>query len=617
MLLGLVLVAPPTAGASTPAWRATSYLATSPLAARQASCPDAGLCVVVGGTADRVGAYAVSRDGGASWTLTGAQYSSHGLSGISCPTAQWCMVAGVSNREGPLLLLLLPAGPYWSSLPLPRNAVTTERVSCAAEGTCVVAGSDRRGPALWATTTQGATWTRTRVSSQLSRVGAIWCGTTFCLVAGRDLAHRPAVLRSVDAGGSWVSAPVPGSAGGVVSVACGGGLRCMAAVRDGVLDSIDGGQHWCPSQDRCVVAGRDAVVVTATPGDPWSELSTTSAIGSPRSLSCTEVAGCTVVGETMLHGAAEPGATWTSVGPDRPPARLGAMACPTTLVCLASGGDRHRGVVLRSVDHGRTWAVVDVPPGVDDVPGVACGSALVCLAVTDSPGGFGARRSTDGGATWAQAAAPTGLTSFEALTCVSERDCWAVGATGGRPRIGRTDDGGATWRVTDLAGPDGVATGVSCAGSLPCVAVGTSIDDLAMLWRSTDGDQWSPVAIADTPGLAAVSCTTTSRCAAVGQVVMSSDDAGATWASQPLASPSDQLFDVACDPTLGCAAVGWSIPGLEPVPLALSQALVGDVWTIGQAPQGSGYLIALTRAAGGDCVGLTALDGGIGVVRYG
>ena len=49
MLLGLVLVAPPTAGASTPAWRATSYLATSPLAARLASCPDAGLCVVVGG----------------------------------------------------------------------------------------------------------------------------------------------------------------------------------------------------------------------------------------------------------------------------------------------------------------------------------------------------------------------------------------------------------------------------------------------------------------------------------------------------------------------------------------------------------------------------------------
>jgi hypothetical protein len=632
VVLGLIAPTGPS-GASDPAWRASGYLSTAVLSPRQVACPDDHLCVAVGGTTGIAGAYSLSRDGGATWTLASAQYASSVLSGVSCPTSAWCVASGVSNHGGPLLLLLLPAGPYWGPLVTPRGAVTTERVACATVGTCVVAGTDRRGPVLWSTTTQGASWTRTRLAT-MRRVASVWCGAQLCLAGGPGVDHHPVLLRSVDAGATWGAVSVPQASGAVTSVACASELRCMAVVRGGIADSTDGGQTWtagralpgeagrpvaasCPTVDRCVVAGRDAVVSAGEVGGSWSVLSSTASIGVPRSISCSSPGSCTVAGEAMLRGGAQPPAVWTTSGPARPLGRLASVSCPTSLMCVASGGDRRRGAIVRSIDLGRTWSKVDAPAGSDDVPVVSCGSSSSCLAVTDGTAGLGVRRSIDGGSTWTAGSAPGALERVESLSCSSSSDCWAAGGIAGHAIVERTDDGGATWRATALGGPDGMVAAISCVAPSTCVATGASLDDSGLVWRTVDGDHWARVATPDVGGLDAVSCTSTGRCAAVGQAAMGSDDGGATWTAQGLASPADRLGAVACEPTGGCVATGWSIPADAVVPLTMAQKDAGTAWTAVADPQGTGYFSALSWPEGSSCVVLTALTGGIGVIRYG
>ena len=160
-------------------------------------------------------------------------------------------------------------------------------------------------------------------------------------------------------------------------------------------------------------------------------------------------------------------------------------------------------------------------------------------------------------------------------------------------------------------------TGISCSTVISCVAVGASLDNGALVWRTIDGESWTEVQIGDAPGLSAVSCTPEGNCAAVGQHALSSTDGGSTWTSRPLGRDSDRLFSVACDSDRGCLATGWSIPRMAVTPLAVGEAHPGDDWSVQGSPQISGYFTVLSWTPAADCIGLTVLTGGIGVIRHG
>ena len=260
---------------------------------------------------------------------------------------------------------------------------------------------------------------------------------------------------------------------------------------------------------------------------------------------------------------------------------------------------------------------MDLPPNSDDVATVSCGSPRVCVAVTESPQGLGSRQSVDGGVTWRPGGTPGSLSTISTVSCSSTVSCWAVGTQDGLPAMARSTDGGLSWFDAQIPGSDGSITDVSCVSDTSCVAVGVSVDDAALVWRTADAISWSQVSIGDAPGLSAISCTSDGACTAVGQITMSSINSGATWSASSAGPPSDRLFSVACESARGCLAVGWSIPRMVVAPLAIGRVSSGDSWTAQGSPQISGYLSRLSWTPNADCIGLTVLGGGIGVIRHG
>jgi len=128
--------------------------------------------------------------------------------------------------------------------------------------------------------------------------------------------------------------------------------------------------------------------------------------------------------------------------------------------------------------------------------------------------------------------APDGTGQLGAVSCPSARRCWAVG----------------------VAGPDPSAAATGAAS--PAVIVASA--DGGNTWRAEH------VTGGSTPQLSAVSCPTSARCMAVGSngsslpgggVVVTTTDAGQTWA--PATAPGNvlALVGVACQGPTACTAI--------------------------------------------------------------
>jgi hypothetical protein len=181
----------------------------------------------------------------------------------------------------------------------------------------------------------------------------------------------------------------------------------------------------------------------------------------------------------------------------------------TAVVCtrprLAVGQSGASAVAARW--DGSTWSSHTVPTPADirleTLTGVSCSSASACVAV-----GTGAKVSQDGsvtaelaarwdGSTWAVGELPTpnGEESQLAVSCPAAASCVAVGGSSAR----RWD--GATWSLRSVPVPRGVQslnglTDVSCTSVSRCLAIGTGVVTIngsgsavpiAELWDAT---QW-------------------------------------------------------------------------------------------------------------------------------
>jgi hypothetical protein len=188
---------------------------------------------------------------------------------------------------------------------------------------------------------------------------------------------------------------------------------------------------------------------------------------------------------------------------------------------------------------------------------------------------------------------PTGGTNnfLEAVSCTSPMACVAVGSyhdsAGAMVTLAEAWDG-TRWTLQTTPNPSGSnaqLTDVSCTAATACAAVGSyqnSAGNIVTLAERWDGQAWS---IQPTPNpsggtrteLRAVSCTASTACTAVGDVVERWDGASWTIQSTPAPAGSTGLNGVSCTSAKACTAVGGG-------PDALAEHWDGTSWTVQPTP---------------------------------
>jgi hypothetical protein len=252
------------------------------------------------------------------------------------------MAVGSDAAGSDLVLTTHDSGTAWTQASAPANAIGISAVTCMGIGSCVAIASN--GTAFWSSrsTDFGTTWQQTG-SLPASFLGAsdLSCiaDNDTCLVAGyvpAGAGHGGGALTvSIDGGQTWTSATVPAGVGLLRSVTCATSTSCLAAgtvsttvsgvtpAKGQLLQSVDGGHTWttasvppvddthglaCPSAQRCAMVGTD-----------WA--------GNP------------AVGAGAVAQSHDGGQTFTPSSSAYVPLSLTALSCPTSVGCIAVGGD--------------------------------------------------------------------------------------------------------------------------------------------------------------------------------------------------------------------------------------------------------------------------------------
>jgi hypothetical protein len=354
----------------------------------------------------------------------------------------------------------------------------------------------------------------------------------------------------------------------------------------------------------------------------------TPSLGSPAvgfllGVSCSSANACTAVGLTTASASlaeAWDGTNWTIEStPDLPNgSELVSVSCRALNACIAVGGDGLS--TLAEGWDGAKWTVEptsQLEGGL--LEGVSCASTTVCAAV-----GTYASSATNGNVTLAErwngttwqvqpTANPVTPSFLQGVSCTSALSCTAVGGDGsygsGQSTLAERWNG-SSWQTESTAvlptGTDAGLESVSCSSAVACTAVGDGVDESAFQcnWSPSsfaeiwDGGNWAMQNM-DGPltpvssDLAAVSCSSRTWCAAVGEfsakpnsLALAETWNGARWQIQPIApTVNSDLTGVSCSSATARLAVDRSGKTL-PVPLA--EVWDGTAWTARAVPLPAG-----------------------------
>lgn len=342
-------------------------------------------------------------------------------------------------------------------------------------------------------------------------------------------------------------------------------------------------------------------------------------------------------------------AATASIGPSvlvRPPAdaaaapvaSFDAIACGSSTVCVAVGryeAASARGLPFAATMTARGWsrAVSVAPPagraGAHSTAGlaaVACPSATACVAVgsyVDAAGNERPMVANELAGTWsaavpvalpAAAAATNEQAQLDAVSCAAVGSCVAAGvyttATGAVRLMAATSIAGSWGAAVSIAlpadagsvprTPGAVAlSGISCAATTDCVAVGDYLDaagGYAPIHVTLTAGAWGQARrvhvalrarLVSTADLAAVSCATPTACVAVG--------GAANLAGRPVEIAAAQAAG-----GWGVAVASGRLPATQPHLLGarldgVTCPAVGSCLAVGAATTATGQTVALVR----------------------
>ena len=218
--------------------------------------------------------------------------------------------------------------------------------------------------------------------------------------------------------------------------------------------------------------------------------------------------------------------------------------------------------------------------------------------------------------------APPGTGDLGAVSCATARRCWAVGVAGPNPApatgvtvIAATTNGGLSWTAQHVAGGSTPQlSAVSCPTATDCMAVGSNGASLpgsgVVVTTSDAGATW---ALAASPqnalAVASVTCASPSDCTALvsdGTSTWSahSADFGVSWVKE---GNLPVLFLTGSD--LTCFAGGTCIDaGYVPTATGHGEGAVavsadgGQTWALATVPSGSGVLQSTTCISSSVCL---------------
>jgi len=469
----------------------------------------------------------------------------------------------------------------------------------------------------------------------------------FGAFAGFTVASPPA-----QAAGTWNVQPSPSPAVAVLDtdltgVTCTSATQCFA-----VGSAIDhpiirrwNGTEWVnvPMTDPHLV----------NPPGVFMEATTTLATMTFESVACLTSTSCFAAGTrstrlaspTVLHGeiARYNGSVWVSVANGTATLaspQLHSVSCTTTS-CVAVGEARTstaanagtRTVAVRW--NGSSWALQSTP----NVAGatssrlrsVKCTSSTNCVAVGFSTTGSTTRTLIErwNGTSWSITASPNpsgaSTSALHAVACPATTSCFAVGST----KTGSTQTtlierwNGSAWSILTSPTPPGSSaakwSGVACAGTATCFAVGTTGTlPASARWNGT---AWSLLSTPNVSGstnttLTAINCTSATSCYAVGRRAQSGNAPpfkrlierwnGSTWSivTEAVDGANSAHADVACSTATNCFAVG--VRNDPTGAQSLIQRWQGGSWFAVTAPTppggGSHALAAITCPGPTTCI---------------
>ena len=555
------------------------------------ACVDADHCWAVG-TYNTGSGYAtlIEQWNGSTWTEATSPSPSNddGLSGVSCPGAGDCWAVGqyVATAGEETLAEQLSDG-AWTVVasPNPSTVATLSSVTCVSSSSCWAVGYQYDGGDQLTLAEQYAAGVWSIIATVNPNAaedilfGVACVSADSCWAVGADYATS-GLIEQWDGGSSWTVSTSP-AAGALASLA---GVACLST-----------GDCWAVGE-----AGGTLVEATAPPQGPWT--ATIAVGGSLYADTCVAADDCWAVGSSADGTATlverNTGDGWGTVPSPNPPGAtlidLNGVSCADASDCWAVGdytNDSGVSQTLIEQYNGSTWSITgSTTQGIDVQDswfyGVTCASSTECWVVgqyEDSGGYFHPLLGADDGNGWS-VSAPSYGNLLSAVTCVSGDDCWAVG------NFYDTDDQfqtltyeyTGTWSqvaAPDVGGSDVYNTlnAVVCGGASECWAVGLSDapeEYNQSLIEEFNGSDWAIVSSPDPGGadnLEGVACASASDCWAIGYYyplpVVSTDYQTLTdnlefgsWETVASADVSgeDALWDVTCDGTVNCWAVGDS-----------------------------------------------------------
>ncbi len=332
-------------------------------------------------------------DGGSRWARTAAPSPISFLSDISCP-ASWC-VAGGQELGGPgpsgAFVVSADGGRTWSAVPAPNGVTDVTALTCLADRWCLAVGTSPFGPLGLASADAGATWTmqgpvRNGASSAtaVSCVSQADCWATTYASSGPDHATG-SVLATSDGGATWLPAAALPAGTGFLS-----GIACTGAVSPGTGSSAPGSPGTGSSAPGSPGTGSSAPA-SSTSGPPSTAgTTTTSTLPALPGGDCV-VTGTTATtfgaprsGTAVLLTTTDGGSTWTPETVGSSIASLGAVSCPTSSACVATGSTTattsQAGVLVLTGAAAQPWSAARTQLVPEAPVALSCPALGHCLA---------------------------------------------------------------------------------------------------------------------------------------------------------------------------------------------------------------------------------------------